>query len=792
MELNEEQKKAIAHVNGPLLILAGAGSGKTRVLTERIANLIANESVAPYNILAVTFTNKAAKEMKERISLRLGEALVKSLWIGTFHSICSRILRSEIHLLGRTANFVIYDSADQAKLITQGLKKANLDEKMFSPNKVLSSISKAKSSGMTAEQYVHQHLSLGEQRIGDLYLYYEENLKKNNALDFDDMLFYVVRIFREFPERLQHYQKKFKYIMVDEYQDTNLVQYELINQLGSLYRNVCVVGDVDQSIYSFRNADFRIILNFQKDYPNARVITLEKNYRSTKNILSLSNEIIKENKSRFPKNLTTDNETGEKTRIYEARDDDEEVRFILREMFRLMEEKNYDYKDFTILYRTNAQSRIFEEYFVRNNIPHQIVGGFRFFERKEIKDIISYLKVIFNPDDSISLQRIINIPKRSIGNTTVEKLLDTGEKYHLSLWDVLNFQNFENISPATQKSIREFVATMNELIANSNTNSVSRLIQLILTETGYIRELEKEDQKSGKDKDNSRVENVYQLVNSAVDFETKSDDVSLEAYLNYVSLVSDADDITEKNNIVKLMTVHTAKGLEFPVVFITGMAEGIFPHFNSAQHDELEEERRLMYVAVTRAQKLLFLTFPRKRFMYGSSQSLVPSKFISECPPHLVYGYNVNQLGHQKSYEDNNRGEKKQHRLFYEDDYQESSFRKKKPEPEPEPEFSSDDYDYRPRKVPGNDYAYGLKKSVKLDPQAIQASLESRYTSGQSKTSGSEEFSEGSRVRTAKFGLGTITKVLRNNQKLLLIINFDRESGSKIIDPKLTIVQKEE
>jgi DNA helicase-2/ATP-dependent DNA helicase PcrA len=789
MELNEEQKKAIAHVNGPLLILAGAGSGKTRVLTERIANLIGNESVAPYNILAVTFTNKAAKEMKERISLRIGEALVKSLWMGTFHSICSKILRSEIHLLGRTSNFVIYDSADQSKLITQSLKRANLDEKTFPANKVLRSISKAKSSGLTAEQYIGQHLSFGEQRIGDLYLSYEQELKKNNALDFDDMLFYVVRIFREFPERLQHYQKKFKYILVDEYQDTNLVQYELINQLGSMYRNVCVVGDVDQSIYSFRNADFRIILNFQQDYPNARVIKLEKNYRSTKNILELSNEIIKENKSRFPKNLTTDNEKGEKIRIYEARDDEEEVRFIIREMFRLMEEKDFDYKDFTILYRTNAQSRIFEEYFVRNNIPHQVVGGFRFFERKEIKDIMSYLKVIFNPDDSISLQRIINTPKRSIGNTTVEKLIATSNQYNISLWDVMNFQNFDNISPATQKSIREFVHTVKLLIEESNTNSVSKLIQLIITETGYLNELEKEDQKSSKD--NSRVENVYQLVNSAVDFEIKSDDVSLEAYLNYVSLVSDADDIKEKNNIVKLMTIHTSKGLEFPVVFIAGMAEGIFPHAISSQNaEDIEEERRLMYVAATRAEKLLFLTFPRKRFMYGSSQNLEPSKFIFECPEHLVYGYNLNQFGYQKkSYDDPYIREKKQNRIFtnVDSDYPENnSLRKRKPE------YDYDQEDSFRQKKPGNDYAYGLKKSLKLDSQAIQASLESRYSPDPSRVSGSEEFTEGNRIRTAKFGKGTISKVLKNNQKLLLIINFDNESGSKIIDPKLTVIARED
>ncbi len=769
MELNEEQKRAIIHVNGPLLILAGAGSGKTRVLTERIANLISNEGIQPYNILAVTFTNKAAKEMKERISKRIGEEKVKSLWMGTFHSICSKILRSEIHLLGRTSNFVIYDSADQAKLLNECLKKANLDEKAFPPNKILSSISKAKSSGLTAEEYAGRHLSYGEQKIGELYHLYENSLKRNNALDFDDMLFYVVKIFRDNSERLEHYQRKFRYILVDEYQDTNHVQYELINLLGNMYRNICVVGDVDQSIYSFRNADFRIILNFQKDYPDAKIIKLEKNYRSTKNILTLSNEIIKENKSRFPKNLTTDNEAGEKTRIFEAQDDEEEVRFIIREMYRLMDIHNLNYQDFTVLYRTNAQSRIFEEYFIRNNIPHQIVGGFRFFERKEIKDIISYLKVIFNPQDSISLQRIINTPKRSIGATSVEKLLEIANLYNLSFWDVLNFESFENIGVATQKSIRQFVHTMKILIEESNTNSVSKLIQLILTETEYLKELEKEDQKSGSER--AKVENVYQLVNSAVDFEINSDDVSLEAYLNYISLIADIDSMEEEGRNVKLMTVHTSKGLEFPVVFIAGVSEGIFPHFNSSQHEDIEEERRLMYVAVTRAKKLLYLTFPRKRFMYGSTQSLIASRFISECPQELVYGYNVDQYGHKRMMDEQKyiKEKRRQEEFDVDGDYESN---------------------LRPKRMPENDYAYSLKKShKKLEPQAIQASLERRYIKNVEEDE-PQEFTEGQRVKTSKFGVGTIGKVLRNNQKLLLIINFDNESGNKIIDPKLTVVQR--
>lgn len=761
MKLNDEQIKAVEHINGPLLILAGAGSGKTRVLTERIANLISNKSVPPYNILAVTFTNKAAKEMKERVSGKIGENLVKSLWIGTFHSICSKILRSEINLLGRNPNFVIYDSADQLKVINQCLKTANLDEKVYHPSKVLHSISKAKSSGISANEYTGMNLSPGEQKIGTLYLLYEESLKKNNALDFDDILFFAVRIFREYPERVEYYQRKFRYILVDEYQDTNQVQYELVNILANFHRNICVVGDVDQSIYSFRNADFRIILNFQKDYPDAKVIKLEKNYRSTKNIVMLSNQLIKENKMRFSKNLTTDNNHGEKIRIYEAEDDEEEVRFIMKEIFRLREIKRYDFQDFTVLYRTNAQSRIFEEYFVRNNIPHQVVGGFKFFERKEIKDVISYLKVIFNPSDSVSLQRIINTPKRSIGDTTIEKLLKISEDFNLSLWDVLNFESFDNISPATQRSIREFVRIMNVLIQKSNINSVSKLIGFILNETGYIKELEKGDQKTGVEK--TRVENVYQLINSAVDFETNSDDVSLEAYLSYISLISDADSLQE-GRTVKLMTVHTSKGLEFPVVFIAGLSEGIFPHINSTEHDELEEERRLMYVAVTRAKEMLYLTFPRRRFMYGSSQNLVQSRFINECPPELVYGHNIDTPGYDSNYEDYGYKQKKKTYI----------------------EPFSDEYAYT-RTLRTND---NINKHIsnKLDSKAIQASLESRYSEKESKHE-NFNFSEGQRIRTAKFGKGTISKILKNNQKIILIINFDNQPGSKMIDPRLTIVE---
>lgn len=799
MNLNDKQIEAINHVNGPLLILAGAGSGKTRVLTERIANLISKENVAPYNILAVTFTNKAAKEMKERISKRIGDENTKSIWMGTFHSICSRILRTDINLLGRGSNFVIYDGSDQNKIITDCVKKLNLDEKNFQSNKILSSISKAKSNGISADEFLKKHLNYSDQKIGEIYMMYDEILKRNNALDFDDMLFYVVKILKENPDRLKYYQKKFRYIMVDEYQDTNLIQYDLIRLLGDMYQNICVVGDVDQSIYSFRNADFRIILNFQKDYPNANVIKLEKNYRSTKNILAVSNEVIEENKERFPKKLSTDNETGENVCLYELNNEKEEVVFILGQIENLVGSRKFNYSDITVLYRTNAQSRIFEEFFVQNNIPHQVLGGFRFFERKEIKDLLSYLKTIFNPNDAVNLTRIINIPKRGIGNTTIEKLNNTAQAFNMTLWDILNFQTFENISPNTQKSIRTFVELMNNLIYDSQNVSVSRLIRTIIEETGYLEELQKEDAKSEEEK--SRIENVYQLINSAVNFEADSDDVSLEAYLNYISLISDVDSMEgESSNKVRLMTVHTSKGLEFPVVFLAGTAEGIFPHFNSQKNNEVEEERRLMYVAMTRAKKLLYLTFARERMQYGANQHLTPSRFISEIKSdHIVSCFKsivprshafVNTrlrftpkslLEYSNETKRRNMGITDYHDPY---EYREKEYKGlKRYDDKKKDTFTEVDQDYYPT-------SFEKKKPKKLDNIAIQESLEKRYSSSETSKS-SKEYAEGQKVRTAKWGKGTITKVMKNNQKMLLIINFENVGGSKIIDPNLTIVEKD-
>ncbi len=803
MNLNDAQIEATFHVNGPLLILAGAGSGKTRVLTERIANLIARENVPPYQILAVTFTNKAAKEMKERISKRIGEEDTKNIWIGTFHSICSRILRVDLSLLGRKSNFVIYDNADQTKILTECIKKANLDKETYQPNKIISIISKAKSSGLTAEEFLQKKVTYSEQKIGELYMMYDETLKKNNALDFDDMLSYVVKILKENPDRLAYYQKKFRYILVDEYQDTNFIQYDLIKMLSDGHQNLCVVGDVDQSIYSFRNADFRIILNFQKDYPNAKIIKLEKNYRSTQNILSVSNEIISENRDRFDKKITTDNEKGENVFLYELSNEKKEVIFIMGEIENLTYNKGFKYSDLTILYRTNAQSRVFEEYFIQNNIPHQVLGGFRFFERKEIKDILSYLKVIFNPSDTVNLQRIINTPKRGIGNTTIEKLNATADTFNMTFWDVLNFQNFENISPATQKTIRAFVTIMNTLIKESNHISVSRLIKLIIEESGYLDELQKERDTDKLEEAQSRIENVYQLINSAVSFETDADDISLESYLNYISLISDIDSLeSESSNKVKLMTIHTSKGLEFPVVFIAGVADGIFPHFNSSKNNEVEEERRLMYVAMTRAKKRLYLTFPRERMQYGSYQHLTPSRFISEIKSEQIVscykdieqssrGFESTRLRFvEKSLSEYNKEIKRRSSGItnYKDSYEYKEKEVNKFQKKSEYGFGQVDKDYESNSLRKSSFSTEKRQPKKLDNMSIQASLETRY-SNQPKPK-AVQYNEGERVQTAKWGKGTINKVMKSEKKTILIINFDSVGGSKIIDPNLTVIER--
>ena len=630
-KLNKEQREAVETIRGPLLILAGAGSGKTRVLTYRIAYLIEN-GVYPGNIIAITFTNKAAQEMKERV-----ESLVESngnyMWISTFHSACVRILRQDIDKIGFNKNFVIYDTQDQEKLIKECLKELNLDEKVFPPKEVLSKIGSLKDVLVDADYYYKKYSNdYKNRRIAEIYELYQKKLKSNNALDFDDIIMNTVKLLKANPDILSYYQRKFLYILVDEYQDTNKAQYEFVNLLAKSRRNLCVVGDDDQSIYGWRGADVRNILDFEKDYPEAKVIKLEENYRSTKKILDAANFVIQNNEQRKEKRLWTRNHEGENIKLYRAGNEREEADFIVSEIIKLTN-AGRSYSDFAVLYRTNAMSRIIEEAFVTANVPYRVYGGLKFYDRKEVKDILSYLKFVNNPIDNISLERIVNIPKRGIGDATLEKIRQYSNENNISLFNSMeNAEKIDGLGKKAVSSIIKFAEIINNLIMQKDTMKVSDMILEVLEKTGYQKELENEN----TDEANQRLENLKELYSAAVEFEEKSEESSLPDFLERVALVSDTDDLNS-NGCITLMTIHTAKGLEFPTVFIAGMEEGIFPHY-SAQTDvkELEEERRLCYVGITRAKEVLYLTCARVRLMFGRTSVNPVSSFVHEIPEDLI------------------------------------------------------------------------------------------------------------------------------------------------------------
>ena len=631
--LNKEQYDGATTVDGQVLILAGAGSGKTRVLTYRMAHMIEDLGILPYKILAITFTNKAAKEMKDRVKSLIGDR-AEDMWISTFHSTCVRILRREIEKLGYKKSFTIYDSSDQKTLVKECIKALNINDKEISEQEILSKVGKAKDNMQSPAAFMRENESnFREKKIAEAYELYQKRLKENNALDFDDLIFKTVELFKKDKETLEFYQRKFQYIMVDEYQDTNKVQYEFIRLLADKHKNICVVGDDDQCIYQWRGADIRNILDFEKDYPNAKVIKLEQNYRSKGNILDAANVVIVNNANRKSKALRTEQEAGSKIKVYRAYSDTDEGNFIAKQIRKIKDAENKDYKDFAILYRTNAQSRIFEESLRRNDIPYKILGGTRFYDRKEIKDMLSYLKVLVNPNDSISLKRIINVPKRGIGDATVGKVSDFAESYELPLWDALStVRNIPTLTPRNCGGIENFMEMMEKFIEMSEVLPVSNLIEMILKETGYISELEK----SKEIEDKSRIENLKELVSDAVDFERSSEDTTLSAYLEKVSLVQDTDKLEEDADTIVLMTVHSAKGLEFPVVFMVGMENGIFPGMASFDNAaEMEESRRLCYVGITRAKEQLFMTSAEVRRQFGRVVSYPQSDFINEIKSDL-------------------------------------------------------------------------------------------------------------------------------------------------------------
>ncbi len=632
--LNDKQKEAVLATEGPCLVIAGAGSGKTKVLTHKIAYLIEEKEIKPWNILAITFTNKAAKEMQERITNLIGEKAAE-MWIGTFHSICVRILRRYIDRIGYNSDFVIFDTSDQKTLIKQCIKQLNLDDKIFTDRGVLAEISNSKNEMLTPEQYsVRANGELRKEKIAKLYEMYQKKLKENNALDFDDIINLTIQILTENPDVLEYYSGKFQYVLVDEYQDTNKAQFMLITLLSGRHGNITVVGDNDQGIYSFRGADISNILNFEKDFPGTKIIKLEQNYRSTKAILDAANAIIKHNEKKYEKNLWTEQVGGQLPEVARLDNEYEEANFIVEQINKLKREEYYKNKDFTVLYRMNAQSRSIEDIFRRENIPYKMIGGLKFYERKEIKDAIAYLRLIHNSADNLSLQRIINEPKRGIGQTSMEKIETIAATNGISMYETIKKAEQFGLNKVFANS-REFINTIEEITAKKDKMLISEILKEVLSKTGYTKALELENTAQAE----SRMENLDEFLTVAMEFEEENAENSLAEFLESITLSSDIDGMEETEDSVTLMTLHSAKGLEFPVVFLIGMEEGLFPSYKSiGEQRELEEERRLCYVGITRAKEHLFLTCAKQRTIFGSTSCNQISRFIEEIPKELLTG----------------------------------------------------------------------------------------------------------------------------------------------------------
>jgi len=631
--LNRQQRLAVETTEGPLLVLAGAGSGKTRVLTYRVAYLIKEKRVPPWNILAVTFTNKAAREMQERIGQLVG-AVSDEMWIGTFHRLCVRILRKESPRIGYAATFSILDAPDQLAVVKQALRELNLDPNRFDPRAVLSGISNAKNALLSPERYEEQAENFLQQTVAKVYHVYQRRLAANQAMDFDDLIFQTVRLLQEHPDVLEAYQRRFRYIHIDEYQDTNRAQYLLVRMLADKHKNLCVVGDADQSIYRWRGADMGNILRFQEDYPEAAVIKLEQNYRSTQRILDAANHVIAHNRIRHEKRLWTANGEGEPIHRYMAADEHEEAFFIVDEIRRLVR-AGRRFSDFAVLYRTNAQSRVLEETLMKANVPYRMVGGMRFYERMEIKDLIAYLRLVVNPDDEWSLERVINVPKRGIGEASLEKLKNYAREREITLFEAVKSPELAGLGGKAARAARQFAELILELGRMSEYLSAAEMIEEVLSRSGYRESLAQQNTLEAE----GRLENIQEFVNVAVEFENRSETTSLLDFLTDLALLTDLDmePAEAGEDAVVLMTLHSAKGLEFPVVFLCGMEEGVFPHKRALDdEDELEEERRLAYVGITRAQERLYVTAARRRMVYGQTAHHLPSRFLEEIPAHLL------------------------------------------------------------------------------------------------------------------------------------------------------------
>ncbi|HGF7667011.1 TPA: DNA helicase PcrA [Enterococcus faecium] len=640
--MNPRQKEAVLHTDGPLLLMAGAGSGKTRVLTHRIAYLIEEKEVNPWNILAITFTNKAAKEMKERVNAILASG-GEDVWVSTFHSMCVRILRRDVDFIGYNRNFTIIDSSEQLTLMKRILKELNIDPKKYDPRSILGTISQAKNSLQTPQDFAKMQGSYYEEIVAKCYAAYQKELQYNQCMDFDDLIMNTIRLFEEHPDSLTYYQNKFHYIHVDEYQDTNHAQYTLVNLLADRFRNLCVVGDADQSIYGWRGADMQNILDFEKDYPDAAVILLEQNYRSTKNILSAANQVIENNSNRKPKNLWTENKEGNKITYYRADNERDETRFIVDRMQEEIRSNHRNYGDFAILYRTNAQSRVMEETLLKANIPYKMVGGHKFYDRKEIKDILAYLNVLANPQDSISFERIVNSPKRGIGPGSIEKLRSFASLHEWPLLEAAQNVELANIGGKAGQQLGSFGEMIQEVTQMIPYLTVTELTKEVLDRSGYLEDLKIQNTLEAQ----ARIENLEEFLTVTQEFDKQFEqqneedadapEEKLTVFLNDLALVSDIDNLEEDASQVTLMTLHAAKGLEFPVVFLIGLEEGVFPLSRALMEEsELEEERRLAYVGITRAEEALYLTNAFSRTLYGRTQYNRPSRFVEEIDQELL------------------------------------------------------------------------------------------------------------------------------------------------------------
>lgn len=750
--LNNKQHEAVVNTEGPCLVIAGAGSGKTKVLTHKIAYLMQEKNVKPWDILAITFTNKAANEMKERIEDLVGDA-VKDMWIGTFHSICVRILRRFIDRIGFDTSFIIFDTSDQKTLIKACLKELAIDDKLFNERSVQSEISNAKNEMLEPAMYtVRANGDFRKEKIATIYDLYQRKLRENNAIDFDDIINYTIKILMENPDVLEYYANKFKYVLVDEYQDTNKAQFTLVTLLASKNGNITVVGDNDQGIYSFRGADISNILNFERDFPGTKIIKLEQNYRCTGNILKAANAVIKHNEVKYDKKLWTENEIGNLPKFYSADNEYDEATYIVEQIEHLRREEYYKYSDFAVLYRMNTQSRAIEDILRRENIPYKIVGGLKFYERKEIKDIISYLRLIQNQSDNLSLKRIINEPKRGIGKTSLDNIEQLSNANGVPMYEIIKNAEQYGLNRVYLNS-REFINAIEELRAKKDEISIFELIKLTLKKTGYTKALEQENTVEAE----NRIENLNEFLTVAIEFEEEFAENGLSDFLEGITLSSDLDNMEDTEESVTLMTLHSAKGLEFPVVFLVGMEEGIFPGFKSiGEPKELEEERRLCYVGITRAKENLYLTCSKQRTIFGSTSCNPMSRFLKEIPEELLDGFD-------EVSEDNNS------KMSFADSKYSWTY------------GSKNNSDIKTYKILEEKPKVAASSNNGFMFRTAESFLNSLGTSKKQNDVDLSKYEAGVRVFHKKFGEGTINSVEPEGEDLKVDINFDKAGHKRLM-----------